>query len=203
MCPRPYNLGLRQASAEQTRGRIIEAARALLSDDAFDGFAVDAIARRAGVARMTVYYQFTSRRGLLEALYDDLAARGLVGNLPAMLQASDATSALMTLAEVFARFWASDRLIIRRLRGLAVIDREVEASIRERDGLRRQHVGNLLHRIAEEHGWQAALSIEEATEIVAVVIGFETYDALAPAGADPATTAELLQRSVRAMLSLT
>src|SRR5262249_35010278 len=71
MSPRPYRLGQRQAAAEQTRARILAAARELLVASAgFSGFSVEAVARQAGVARMTVYYQFGSKPGLLEALYD-------------------------------------------------------------------------------------------------------------------------------------
>src|SRR5438034_816285 len=71
MSPRPYRLGQRQVAADETRSRILNAARAQLETEA--SFSIDAVARRADVARMTVYYQFGSRRGLLEALIDDLA----------------------------------------------------------------------------------------------------------------------------------
>ena len=82
MAPRPYNLGQRQASAEETRRRIVAAARDLLADESGPpGFTVDTVARRAGVARMTVYHQFRSKRGVLEALFDDLANRGLMPHL--------------------------------------------------------------------------------------------------------------------------
>jgi AcrR family transcriptional regulator len=40
-------------------------------------FSVEAVARQAGVARMTVYYQFGSRRGLLEGICDSLAIERL------------------------------------------------------------------------------------------------------------------------------
>src|SRR5262249_56620917 len=79
---RPYRLGQRQTSVEQTRARIVAAARELLATPGgVSGFTVDAVAAQAGVARMTVYNQFGSKRGLLEALFDDLAARGLVAPL--------------------------------------------------------------------------------------------------------------------------
>jgi len=69
MSPRPYRLGQRQATTEQTRARILAAARELLmARDGFNGFSIDAVAREADVARMTVYYQFGSKIGLLEAL---------------------------------------------------------------------------------------------------------------------------------------
>ena len=77
MSPRPYRLGQRQATTEQTRARIIAAARELLmASDGFSGFSIDAVARQADVARMTVYYQFGSKIGLLEALCDSLATQG-------------------------------------------------------------------------------------------------------------------------------
>ena len=72
----PYRLGQRRVAAEQTRARIIAAARALLtSSGGLVGFTVDAVAKQAGVSRMTVYYQFDSKAGLLDALFDDLAER--------------------------------------------------------------------------------------------------------------------------------
>ena len=75
MSPRSYKLGQREAAIQQTRERILLSARVLLTDRA-GGFTVDSVARYAGVARMTVYYQYGSKRGLLEAVYDDIAARG-------------------------------------------------------------------------------------------------------------------------------
>src|ERR671924_654819 len=95
MSPRRYRLGQRQAAVDQTRARIIAAARELLlAGGVSSGFSVDAVARQAGVARMTVYYQFGSKRGLLEALFDDLAARGLVGRLRAAFGCPDPREAL-------------------------------------------------------------------------------------------------------------
>ncbi len=78
MSPRPYRLGQRQMITEQTRTRILAAARELLMESSgFSSFSLDAVARQADVARMTVYHQFGSKIGLLEALCDSLAALGL------------------------------------------------------------------------------------------------------------------------------
>src|SRR5438093_13007201 len=91
MSPRPYRLGRRKPAAQRTRARVLRAARELLTARAgAEPFSVDAVARRAGVARMTVYHQFGSRRGLLEALLDSFAAGGeLPGLLAAALQRLD------------------------------------------------------------------------------------------------------------------
>src|SRR5438093_8445964 len=123
MSPRPYRLGQRRVAAEQTRTRVIAAARELLTaSGGFTGFTIDAVAQPAGVARMTVYYQFGSKAGLLEALFDDLAARGGMDQLPAAFSRADPLDALAEFIAIFCRFWASERPLIRRLQGLAALD---------------------------------------------------------------------------------
>src|SRR5207244_10182138 len=102
MSPRPYRLGQRQMAADETRSRILNAAREQLEKEA--SFSIDAVARRADVARMTVYYQFGSRRGLLEALFDDLAARGGVPQVPSACQGREPMVALGRLVGRFAHF---------------------------------------------------------------------------------------------------
>src|SRR3984893_4771634 len=77
MSPRPYQLGQRQAASDQTRARILAAARALLmAPDGYSRFSIETVARQGDVARMTVYHQFGSKLGLLEGLCDSLAVSG-------------------------------------------------------------------------------------------------------------------------------
>ena len=76
MSPRPYNLGKRQEIIDQGRQQVLAAARSLLAEPGGLAFTVDAVARRADVARATVYYQFGSKSGLLEAVCDHLADLG-------------------------------------------------------------------------------------------------------------------------------
>src|SRR6478672_4295525 len=96
MSPRPYQLGKRRDAAAATGARILAAARDVFaSGDGLTDFTVDAVARRAGVARMTVYYRFGSRDRLLAALFDDLAGRGRLGELlPAAFSRDDPLQAL-------------------------------------------------------------------------------------------------------------
>src|SRR5438876_585864 len=112
MSPRPYRSVQRQVAAEQTRARIIAAARELLvASEGFSGFTIDAVARQAGVARMTVYYQFGSKLGLLEALFDDLAARGQMQQLAAAFQQPDALVGLAEYIAVFSQAHQRIRLL--------------------------------------------------------------------------------------------
>jgi AcrR family transcriptional regulator len=187
MSPRPYNADRRKAAAQETRERIIEAARTLLeSPEGIVAFTLDAVAKQAGVARMTVYYQFNSKLGLLDALYDSLAQRGLMSRLPAVMQQHDPEQAVLALVDTFTAFWQTDQLATRRLRALARLDPEVEQGITERDGWRRQHLHNLLARVQASRSETVELS--PATEDLAYSLtSFEFYDTLSGLNDDAAT----------------
>ena len=149
MSPRSYQLGRRQAASDETRTRIINAARELIAGGAsFTVFSMEAVARQADVARMTVYHQFGSKVGLLEALCDTLASSsGGMEQLAEAFRRADPRDALDHYITVFARFWESDRLVLRRLRGLAALDPDFGQVIRARDERRREGLGVLVRRI--------------------------------------------------------
>jgi AcrR family transcriptional regulator len=201
MSPRAYNLGRRRAATDETRSRIIEAARRLLAaPDGITAFTIDGVAREAGVARMTVYYQYGSKAALLEALYDDLATRGLVASLPAVFQAPSPQSGFLALIDAFNRFWAGDRVITRRLRALAALDPVIEAGIRTRDGWRRGHFTRALAGVSPA-GMPEDVR-DDLLETVLAMTSFETFDQLAEARGD-AEAARLVCLSVEALLAET
>jgi len=202
MSPRPYQSGRRQATSDQTRTRVLSAARALLAGRGAAGLTIDAVAERAGVARMTIYYQFESKRGLLDALYDELAARGLAERLRATLGRAEPFEALGEFIGAFAGFWSSDRVIIRRLRALAALDPEIEWSHHSRDQGRIDGLRVLVARIAEKHGRRSAQAMDEAVDVLDALTSFETFDALAGAARTPEDVATMLIRSAHAVLGL-
>ncbi len=53
-----------------TRTPILQAACQLLASGGFSAFTIDTVARAADVSRMTIYNQFGSKAGLLEAIFD-------------------------------------------------------------------------------------------------------------------------------------
>jgi AcrR family transcriptional regulator len=180
MSPRSYRLGQRQAAAEQTRARIISAARDLLmSVDGYARFSIEAVARQADVARMTVYHQFGSKVGLLEALCDSLAASGGMGQLATVFRQPDALDALDQYLLVFSRFWNVDRLVTRRLRALAALDPDFEQVIRARDERRRQGVSVITQRLVEQQILPPDAALDEIVDVLFTLSSFETFEALA------------------------
>jgi AcrR family transcriptional regulator len=200
MSRRPYQLGRRQEAADQTRARILAAARELLaSDDGYAGFTIDAVARQADVARMTIYYQFHSKVGLLEALSDHLAARGHMERLAAAFTRPDPLDGLDELIATFACFWGADRRATRRLRSLAALDPDFAQVVHARDERRRQALGVLLGRLAASRDLPAA-SLDEARDMLFTLTSFETFDSLAGSTRSPEDVVPLVSRLARAIL---
>jgi len=203
MSPRPYRLGQRQVATEQTRGRILSVARELLmANDGFSGFSIDAVARQADVARMTIYYQFGSKIGLLEALCDTLAAQGGMEQLATAFRQAEPLEALAEYITVFGRFWNSDRLVTRRLRGMAALDADFEQVIRARDERRREGLRVIVRRIIEKYGRPAPEAFDGVVNILYTLIGFETFDSLAGATRSLEEVVPVVQQLTRAVLDL-
>ena len=194
MSPRPYRLGQRQVAADETRVRILAGARDQLAEDT--SFSIDAVARRADVARMTVYYQFSSKRGLLEALFDALAARGGMQQLPSAFQKTDPAAALNRFIDVFARFWSSDRIVLRRLRAMAALDRELEQVLRDRNEGRRNGLRVIVSRLPARAG-----HIAETVDLLFALTSFENFDLLAGPDRTPEAVAPLIKRAAAAIVA--
>ena len=197
MSPRPYRLGKREEAIGEGRRRILDAARELLREPAaYPGFTVDAVARRADVARATVYYQFGSKTGLLEAVCDDLAEAGGMTDLASVFTIPAADAAIRGFITAFARFWAADRVVTRRLRALAALDPDVGAVIAARDQRRREGLTVLVARLPASSGTEA----EQAVPILYALTSFETFDTLAGPDRGLADALPLVTRLADAVL---
>ena len=173
MSPRPYQLGRRQADVDEGRRRVLDAARDLLAESTrYTAFTVDAVAKRADVARATVYYQFGSKTGLLEGLCDALAERGGMEDLARAFTVEDQDEALRLLVGAFVRFWGTDRLVMRRLRALAALDPDVAQVIGARDERRQLALRALLGRRDD------VADPAHAQRVAFMLTSFESYDAL-------------------------
>jgi AcrR family transcriptional regulator len=201
MSPRPYRMARRRQSTEETRSQIIAAARELITEEAEPGtFSLEAVARRAGVARMTVYYQFGSLQGLLQALCDSLAIAGGIERLAEAFQLPDARDAVDHYIAVFVKFWESDRAVLRRLGALAGLDPELAAVLTERYGWRRKGIALLLQRHAKQTRRPKPRDMKDAQDLLYLLTSFVTYDTLATEGRTRAQVTRLLQQSARRLL---
>lgn len=65
---------LRERMKEQTRELIVEALLEALASGEFEGLAHDALAKRVGVSRQTIYRYFPDRESLMQALWARVSA---------------------------------------------------------------------------------------------------------------------------------
>jgi AcrR family transcriptional regulator len=201
--PRPYRLGRRQTTVDATRARIVRAARGLLlARRSPPEFSIDQVARRAGVTRATVYHQFGSRRGLFEAVFDDLAARGGIDELQQVFQERDPDRALARFVATFGRFWSASRLVHRRLRARGAWDAGLDHALAARQERRRMVLKVLVGRLHERHGQPPAAALEETIDLLFTLTSFETFDTLAGSAKTPAAVGPIVLRLARGVLGL-
>jgi AcrR family transcriptional regulator len=180
MSPRSYNPGQRQAHTEHTRLRIIHAARELLmAPDGYSRFSIEAVARQADVARMTVYYQFGSKIGLLEALSDYSAANGGLEQLSTAFCRTEPLEALEAYINIFSHFWEADRMVVRRLRALTALDPDFAQVVQARDERRLEGTRVIVGRFVEKCGLLESESFDEVVRVLYTLLSFESFDTLA------------------------
>lgn len=185
----------RQAVGAQTRERILAAAHELLAAENFTELTMDAVARKADVSRLTVYYQFDSKAGLLEALYNYIAKRGQMDRLAEIFrQGNDPLPTLHDFILTFARFWASDRNVIRRLHALGAVDPEVAPGLLARNQRRRHGLTVILERYCKVYPPLTPVQEPVALDTLHMLTSFETFDALAGEGRSVEEVAKIVCR---------
>ncbi len=203
MCPRKYDLGRRRAGSEATRTKILEATRVLLGGKSNPAeFSMEAVAARAEVSRMTVYNQFCSEAGLLEALADHLASKGGMHHLREAFMEPRSDEAVRIFVGTFVNFWASDRLLLRRLRAFGVLLPALYKGIRDRDEWRREGARNLVAKIGARAGPRGAAGDDLSVELLTTMTSFETFDAMCSEARPASEVARQLSDSLIALWGL-
>jgi hypothetical protein len=149
MSPRAYRLGRRQTSVDRTRTEIISAARRLVTARPAAELKVGAVARAAGVSRITIYSRFGSRAGLIAALSPPSPAAALAPD-------GDPQAQLRTRIATTCAHWAADPAMYRNLNpsapaGEIALDR------------------GLAERLAAVDRLRPGCSIKEAEDVIATL----------------------------------
>lgn len=168
----------RAEAVYRTRVRIIQAARDVFSEDAFHLAPVDEVARRARVSRATVYYQFGSKVGLIEAVIDDVERVAGLARIRAAAELPDSLDALRETMLRGVRYWARERALARRLIGLATIAPDVRRILHRRDKQRLTIVTALVERLRAQDRLRADVSMQRAIDVLGLLSSFEAFDLL-------------------------
>jgi AcrR family transcriptional regulator len=172
--------GLRAAGVERNRRNILTAARKHLIQAGFRKLSMDHVAKDAGVTRVTIYRQFTSKLGLLDAVAEDLAQRArLLAGIRAAAAVADPVAACTAMVAELCRFWSTDPDLFRRLISLSAVDPEANEVINSREQWRFDQVAMFVHRLAEAGRLRAPFDARQASATIAAATSFPTCDEMA------------------------
>lgn len=191
-CKRPYELGKRLEQSDRKRVAILNAARRHLESSGMVELTMNALARESGVTRQTIHNLFGTKSGVLEALFDQLALDAGMERMRIVMQQPRAESMLSDFVKVFTDFWANDRVLIRRIHGIAAIDPEFGAAVEARNRRRQMAATRIVERIAGEIDASKIDASEinkdrqkEKNAALWALTSFEFFDAVAESCGNP------------------
>jgi AcrR family transcriptional regulator len=171
MSPRPYTLGARTASVAETRDKVVESARLLFAEAGFHRVSLEEIARRADVARATVYHQFGSKLGVLGAVVADYERRAGLASLAELIETGPVATLTRDVVTAGCAYWATDPALARSIVAFAVTDPQAADLLAGHDAGRLR----LLTRMVERLG---SSDPERALDVLWLLTGFAAYDDL-------------------------
>lgn len=180
MTPRAYRLGKRAAAAEDTRRRILDAARELIVDGGYHPVSVEEVAQRAGTSRPTVYRHFGSKGDLAEAVaWDILASTGGLDRLDEARHLPDVVEAfhrfLRENCRLFAEIGEALRITLNVARDEPEVARILDVTYY---GRRVESLEHLAGRLDEEGALAPGWTSERATEALMILTNLETFETL-------------------------
>lgn len=195
MTPRPYRSPGRRAAAEETRRRILRAARELFASA--KPFSMEAVAKRARVTRITIYHQFASKAHLLEAVFDEFAAAGGLAALPKVFAERDPRRALHGLVHVLVTFWANHRRMLPRL-SAAIVDADIAKGLQARIERRRGGLTVIVGRLMGPDADQARAN--DLIDILFTLTSYEIFELLSTRDRQVAEIERLVVQAIDAVV---
>jgi AcrR family transcriptional regulator len=165
---------------DETRARLLDAARRVLVARGYHGVTIDEIAKEAGVSRQAVYaYHFGSKSEFLIALLVHVEA---VEGIAELLRPSDnAESGIDALREAVSASAEFDRRVHDVATMLLAARRSDEAAAAtwaDRMARKRAAIGRLVSRLAEEGDLQPGWTAEHAADLVYALLSSQVFDVL-------------------------
>jgi AcrR family transcriptional regulator len=160
MSPRRYTSTRGSAAAALTSERVLVAAADLVAEHAFHTATMDDLARRARVARATVFSRFGSKLGVLEALSLRCAGGPEMRAIREAQAIADPVAALDGLLRAGCDLWEKEGYIMVQLKAIVVLEPDASAIIdAQHDDQRRgmEALARGLHQAGRlREGWSVA-----------------------------------------------
>src|SRR5215831_7495679 len=175
MPPRPYTSTRGSRSAAQTSERVLDAAADLVAEDAFHTATMDDLARRAGVARATVFSRFGSKLGVLEALSMRCAGGPEMQAVREAQAVDDPVAAVEALLSAGCDLWEKEGYILVQLKAIAVLEPDASAIIDAQYEDQRHGMEGLARGLQKAGRLRQAWSGARATAALHALTSVETF----------------------------
>lgn len=162
----------------RTKAAVLSAARVQLEAGGMREFSMESLAKASGVTRQTIHNLFGTRTGVLETLFDQLARDTGMERMREVMMSSDGGAMLDGFIQVFSNFWAKNRLLLKRIHGIAAIDPEFGEAIRARNQRRQMGAARVIERLDGRTREQSAENKAERIASLVALTSFEFFDAL-------------------------
>jgi AcrR family transcriptional regulator len=173
---RRYYSPARQHQAEDTRRRILDAARDRFRNSGYAGTTLDAIATAAGFSVKTVVAAFASKRGILAALVDPLLSPNITGELVDELRsAQDPRQRIELVARLTRRVYETMAPELGLLHGASVIAPELAEVARQVGARRREKQQRLVLFLAERQRLRGDLDPDEALDVLWTLTSYDLF----------------------------
>jgi AcrR family transcriptional regulator len=172
---RPYHSRVRQRQAEETRQRILEAARSLFERQGY-ATTLEAIAELAEVSPKTLGAVFGSKRALLAEVINPEAFSTPVKLLIEELRATEDPSRQLSLvAQITRQAYEPMASSLELLRTAGAVAPELADVARQIEARRRQNQARLIASLSEQGALGPGLSFEEATDVLWALTSYDVY----------------------------
>lgn len=176
---RPYKSVTRQRQAEETRQRIVTAARKLLKSKGYSGMTIEAIATRAEVSVPTVYAVFGSKTGVLAELMDEVTFGPDYEQLVRhAVETEDPHERLGFAARIARQVHDAASGTFDLMRGAGVVAPELAHLERKREAHRYDAQECMIEFISKSGRLLSGLNRQAARDILWALTGRELYRAL-------------------------
>ncbi|MDX1617433.1 MAG: TetR/AcrR family transcriptional regulator [Balneolaceae bacterium] len=164
-----------EAIREQTRRQIKDAAFSLFARHGFSNTSVSSIAGEAEISKGLIYHYFESKKEILKAIFDDLAALGdRAMDFPESLTPRECMERMLEMLFGFIR---EEKETMRLLISLALqpdVMEEMRPSIEEYNARQLEALTHLLHDLGREQPETEAFYL--SAKLDGIALGYITLD---------------------------
>jgi len=173
---RTYDRASRTRAAEETRQRVLDAARTLFSRSGIDGVTLAQIAEHSEVAASTIYALFASKAGILRALLHRAVFNADYDRIARELKdVADPVAQLRLTASVARSIYDGETKEMALLRGASAFSPDLKKLERELEAKRYELQQDRLAALFERGLQRPGLRLEHARDVMWMLTSRDVY----------------------------